>query len=288
VYSEEKMRHARTLEARRIPLVLVVDDDTDTRELYRLVLNLSGLEVADAGGVRQAADTARVVRPDAVLTDWWLPDGDGFRLSELLRAHPSTRRIPMAAVTGLAMDSSTLLRTRQAGFERVLEKPVEPEIIIAAVNQLLDVVMARRLCAVATRIRRHAARIGVAAGPPADVRAAAAELLARASAHSAGPITLMFADDRAHYVAVNSNASELTGYDSRELLGLSVWDLTPPPVATSGQNLWRSFLAAGSQQGHYLMRRRDGAAVEAQYCAIANVAPGLHVSAITPLHSARF
>ena len=59
-----------------------------------------------------------------------------------------------------------------------------------------------------------------------------------------------------------------------------MWDLAPPPETVSGAGLWSSFIASGSQEGRYTLRRRDGVPVEAQYCAIANIAPGLHVSAI--------
>jgi hypothetical protein len=48
-----------------------------------------------------------------------------------------------------------------------------------------------------------------------------------------------------------------------------------------GNGLWKQFIATGVQEGHYILRRRDGAAVEAQYCALANIAPGWHVSALS-------
>jgi PAS domain S-box-containing protein len=105
-------------------------------------------------------------------------------------------------------------------------------------------------------------------------------MLERVAARSGDNVTLMLADNSAHYVAAAGTARELTGYEPRELLSLSVWDLTPPPDAASGQGLWTSFISSGSQEGRYMLRRRDGKPVEAQYYAVANVFPGLHVSAI--------
>ena len=61
---------------------------------------------------------------------------------------------------------------------------------------------------------------------------------------------------------------------------MSVWDLTPLPNAPEGQGLWQQFIASGTQEGQYLLRHRDGRAVEARYVALANIAPGWHLSAI--------
>jgi hypothetical protein len=64
---------------------------------------------------------------------------------------------------------------------------------------------------------------------------------------------------------------------------MTVWDLTPAPATSEGQTLWQAFIASGTQEGRYVLRRRDGRSVPAQYCAIANVVPGLHISALMPL-----
>jgi PAS domain S-box-containing protein len=100
------------------------------------------------------------------------------------------------------------------------------------------------------------------------------------AARSGESVTLIIADDSARYVAASGATRELTGYDANELTALSVWDLTPLPDAVDGHGLWREFIAAGTQEGHYLLRRRDGGAVEARYVALANIAPGWHVSAL--------
>jgi hypothetical protein len=54
---------------------------------------------------------------------------------------------------------------------------------------------------------------------------------------------------------------------------------------SSSEALWREFIARGVQEGRFRIRCRDGHAVDTQYCAIANVAPGLHVSALSPAPS---
>jgi PAS domain S-box-containing protein len=265
------------------PRVLVVDDDTDTRELYRIMLEAVGYRVESAGTVRAAAQRLAGAPPHVIVTDWLLPDGDGFSVAAALRAHQAWRHIPIVAITGISMTPAMASEASERGFTSVLIKPASPDDILSAVRFASELGTAWQLRAAAQRLRRYAARAARAghqsretAAPTIDTRA----LMARAAARSGDNIALMLADEAGHYVAAAGSARELTGYEPQELLSLSVWDLTPPSDVSSGEGLWSSFIASGRQEGRYLLRRRDGQPIEAQYCAIANIVPGLHVSAI--------
>jgi CheY-like chemotaxis protein len=268
----------------RHPQVLVVDDDADTRELYHIMLEGVGYRVESAGNVRAASELAARTTPHVVLTDWRLPDGDGFAVCDALRGRRASRNVPIIAVSGLSMPAEMAAEAHTRGFTSIIVKPASPDDILRAVHRAYEIGTARRLHRAAVRLRRYATLAArhkyprAAGGQVAGIDAGT--LVSRAAARSGGNITIVLADDSAHYVAAGGGARDLTGYDPQELVSLSVWDLTPPPDATSGQGLWRSFIAAGTQEGRYILRRRDGAPVEAQYCAIANVIPGLHVSAI--------
>jgi PAS domain S-box-containing protein len=91
---------------------------------------------------------------------------------------------------------------------------------------------------------------------------------------------IFLADDRARYVDVNPAACALTGYARDELLRMSVWDVTPLPDHAAGDDLWRQFVEAGRLSGEYVLRRKDGGAVTAEYRAVANIEPGLHLSVL--------
>jgi DNA-binding response OmpR family regulator len=76
------------------PSVLIVDDDPDFRRLVRSMLLLIGFTViGEAGSVSAALPAAAEMRPDAVLVDVGLPDGDGIDLARQLTALPWGPRV---------------------------------------------------------------------------------------------------------------------------------------------------------------------------------------------------
>ena len=91
------------------------------------------------------------------------------------------------------------------------------------------------------------------------------------------------ADNAGRYIAVNERAAALTGYSRTELLGMTVRDLTPAMRQDNVDELWPRFIHAGSQAGDYVLQRKDGTPLAVHYAAYASVAPGVHVSVITPL-----
>jgi signal transduction histidine kinase/ActR/RegA family two-component response regulator len=116
-------RAATTAAPRR---VLVVEDNVDSADSLREVLELDGHEVAVVYRGREALEKARVFRPDIVLCDIGLPDIDGYAVARALRADEELRRFTLVALTGYAQpDDAT--RARAAGFDAHLAKPVSME-----------------------------------------------------------------------------------------------------------------------------------------------------------------
>ncbi|MEO8077944.1 MAG: response regulator [Acidobacteriota bacterium] len=264
-------------------LILVVDDDPDTRELYKLVFDAGEYRVVEAASVAEGFRAAASLRPDVILADWRLGDGDGFALCAALHQHGRTRHIPIIAVTGVSLSPSAVDRARQLGCEVVFTKPVELDRLVRAVGFALHNQQARLLRAAAVRIRRYARSITCDAAAPrggADVNVGG--LLSAARLREPSDVALILADDSGRYVAANDHAAELTGYDSRELTSMSVKDLYLPSQTEAGSELWRHFIAEGTQEGVFVARRRDGGSVAMHYVAIANVVPGLHLSALSP------
>lgn len=258
--------------------ILVVDDDRDTRELYRLVFELGGYRVSEAATVADGVRLAGLTKPDVLLTDWLLADGNAFALCESLHRHGRTRQIPIVAATGMSLEPDDVLRARALGCVDVLTKPVNVDVLLATVGRARGAATPRRLRAAALRMERFVAR---AHGGHADRNEMASLMIAHASRRARPGVALVVADDRGRYVAANDDAASLTGYAPRELTQLSVWDITPIPAVADAHELWTRFIQSGTQEGEYVVRRRDGKSVHALYVAIANISPGLHFSALS-------
>lgn len=267
------------------PRVLIVDDDGDTRELYKLILDSAGYGVDEAGSVAAVRTALARRAPDVVVTDWLLPDGRGLAVCHAVSARRAGRAA-VIALTGMALSEAQTAEARAQGCVQVLQKPADPDQILEAVRAALAVTLRRRVCAAAARtsrylqaMHRRAARAS-ADGLPNGTTQTLVEL---AASRSGSSVALLIADDEARYVAAGGATRELTGYGPGELQALTVWDLTPPPDAGLSQGLWQQFIQSGRQEGRYLLRHREGRAVEAEYCAVANIAPGLHLSALVQL-----
>jgi DNA-binding NarL/FixJ family response regulator len=107
--------------------VLVVDDDPVFRRLARRILTAGGLVVvAEADTLAAAKDMVHVVKPDAVLVDVGLPDGDGVTLAEYLVALPWRPRVLLTSTDPDAASPDDVRRSGAGGFVAKHELPNAP------------------------------------------------------------------------------------------------------------------------------------------------------------------
>jgi two-component system cell cycle response regulator DivK len=118
------------------PLVLVVEDDRDTRHLYVLTLSAHGFRTVESHNGLQALDKATATIPDLILTDIAVPGIDGIELCRRLRGDARTAAIPILAVTGYG-DRHYPDRAMAAGANHVLIKPFTAETLVAEATRLL-------------------------------------------------------------------------------------------------------------------------------------------------------
>lgn len=134
------------------------------------------------------------------------------------------------------------------------------------------------------QLQQALAKVQRSARRPEDDARARAHTVLEAVANL--PFAVLIANNNGRFIMTNDAAVTLTGYTRAELLRMSVWDLTPSPNLSAGLTLWRQFLVEQPRMtGIYELRRKDGSHVRAKYIAVANVVPGLHLSALT--HSGR-
>jgi len=118
--------------------VLVVDDDTDTREFVVFLLQQAQASVMFADSAGSALATLMQSKPDVLLSDIGMPDMDGYMLLQQVRALPPEQggQIPAIALTAYAGDFNQQ-QALDAGFQRHIAKPVEPEELIGAIVNLV-------------------------------------------------------------------------------------------------------------------------------------------------------
>jgi PAS domain S-box-containing protein len=108
--------------------ILVVDDNRDAADTCAMLLEASGHHVQTAYTGREALELGRAFHPHALLLDIGLPDLDGYRLAEQVRAAPWGRGAVLVAVTGWGQEQDRQ-RAVAAGFDRHLVKPISAETV---------------------------------------------------------------------------------------------------------------------------------------------------------------
>lgn len=110
--------------------VLVVEDDSDSLELFSKVLQDAGAEVTAVGSAHEALDARGPF--DVIVSDLGMPVLDGFSLIRRIRSREQDRDTPALALTAYARDEDGDL-ARQSGFQEHLSKPVNPAALVEAV-----------------------------------------------------------------------------------------------------------------------------------------------------------
>jgi two-component system cell cycle response regulator DivK len=114
------------------PLILLVEDFDDAREMYSDYLMFSGFRVATATNGQEAVDQARRLNPDLILMDLSLPGIDGWQATRMLKGDPATAHLVIVALSAhaLAADGEG---ARSAGCDGFIAKPCLPPDLVAHV-----------------------------------------------------------------------------------------------------------------------------------------------------------
>jgi len=118
------------------PLVLIVDDNVDAREMYAIYLEHAGFRALEADDGETAIEIARRERPAVILMDATMPRMDGWEAARLLKSDAATRDIPLIMLTAHAFEEHKQ-RAADAGADAFLAKPVLPDELAMEIRKVL-------------------------------------------------------------------------------------------------------------------------------------------------------
>ncbi len=128
---------------REVPLILLVEDHQDTRQMYAEFLGM-GFEVLTAPDGEQALEVVRLHRPDLLITDLSLPGIDGFELIAQVRQDAGLSAIPIICLSGYGGHIHEA-RAEAAGCDRILLKPCMPDKLAEVAAELIQDAANRRM-----------------------------------------------------------------------------------------------------------------------------------------------
>lgn len=115
---------------------LIVEDNALNLKLMRDLLEASGIATLQTKDGREALDLVRQHRPDVILMDIQLPDVSGLDVTRWLKADEELRKIPVIAVTALALRGDEE-RVREAGCDAYITKPISVTNFLEVVRRFL-------------------------------------------------------------------------------------------------------------------------------------------------------
>jgi two-component system cell cycle response regulator DivK len=119
--------------------ILIIEDTPANLRLFTVILTAAGYQVLSATTAKEGIALARSAQPDLILMDIQLPTMNGLEATTLLKADPLTAGIPIIAVTAFAMKGDEE-KIRAAGCDEYLSKPVHHQVLLQAVNRVLDAI----------------------------------------------------------------------------------------------------------------------------------------------------
>ena len=118
------------------PLVMLVDDAQEARDMYSAHLVAAGFRVIEAVDGEHALLKAITFMPDVIIMDLAMPVLDGWEATHRLKTHPKTEHIFVIALSG-RISRSEVQRAEDAGADVVLMKPCTPEMLLVVIERVV-------------------------------------------------------------------------------------------------------------------------------------------------------
>jgi CheY-like chemotaxis protein len=127
---------------REKPLILIVDDEQDLREIMSIKLNAVGFEAVVANNAKEAVDAAHKIQPDLILMDIHMPGESGTDAALEIKQDPETKNIKIAFLSNLKDPWPQTTPDRNAlakslGMEDFIDKTGDLDATVAKVREIL-------------------------------------------------------------------------------------------------------------------------------------------------------
>lgn len=253
--------------------ILIVDDESSNRYLLEVVLRAAGHEVISTANGAEALEAARATPPSLILSDILMPVMDGFVLCKEWKADGLLAQIPFVFYTATYTEEEDERFALSLGADLFLRKPLEPDALIAAVEQALA---GARPSATPSRESDLTAELAFLAAHD--------EALARKLQHKheqlrkserryrsyfdSSPVAIIVLDGSGRILDFNPAACRLSLYPASELRGKALSELGDPSSARAALAAFAVPPDTGVTLATYEFRRRDGTVREVQVSAI--------------------
>ena len=130
----DAIRRSDKTAGKELKTVLIIDDEAALLELLTKTLLEEGLIVLRASNGRKGVAMATYYRPDVIILDLVMPEFDGTKVVEQLRANPRTKDIPILIQTGTVLTEEE--RQRLAGHVQAITSKTEPGTLLTELERL--------------------------------------------------------------------------------------------------------------------------------------------------------
>jgi two-component system chemotaxis response regulator CheY len=132
--ARKRLEKAEVLQKKK--KILVVDDNAYIRDVLGRLLEQKNFKVFTAGDGRSGIEATEAENPDLIITDIQMPRLDGVEMIKALRSKSKFSQMPILAITAYGHWAEA--RAIEAGADRAMVKPIEPDMLIECIGQLLE------------------------------------------------------------------------------------------------------------------------------------------------------
>jgi len=239
--------------------ILYIDDYSFDRDLVRDALTESNhkFKLTEATTRTEFETELAVGGYDLVLSDFNILGFDGLQVLAAVQAQDP--HVPVIIVTGTGSEEVAAQAIKQGAADYVIKTPNHIQRLPYTIKTVLE----------QRRLQQERQQAATALQESQQYLQAIFE-----NAQNA----ILLADDNAYYIDANPAACQLLGYSRDELIGLHLSQITPGINHRDATATWQSFITTGRQSGEFILLHKDGSQIEAEYRAVANILPGLHLS----------